>query len=528
MNKNTQRIRTALFALLFTIAGMTNAFAQDFTVGKLKFSVIDDNSVSVKGPVDGAKAKGKFVIPETIVHEGITYSVVRISSFAFQNCSGLTNVTIPSSVTSIDDAAFLNCTGLANVAIPNSVNRLGEHVLFGSGWYNKQPNGILYLSDCCLGYKGYPPTGTLSIRSNTRLIAKKAFYDCKDLKGKAVVPNLVKHLGDYAFAGCKGLTSVTLPNSVISLGEGAFNGCSGLTSIIIPDSVTSMGAYAFSSCEGLTTVTISKSLTYIEVEAFEFCKKLTSVIIPNSVAEIKDGSFSHCYGLTGSLIIPNSVSFIAPNAFSGCSGFEQIIVESGNKIYDSRDNCNAIIETGTNKLILGCKSTVIPNSVTIINDYAFSGCAQLTSVNIPNSVTSIGSGAFKGCVNLTSINIPSSVVSLGSNITDGNPFYNTGWYNRQPEGIIYLDNCCLGWKGKAPIGELKIKNGTRLIAACAFLGCEELTSVFIPSSMRFIGIGAFFDCYKLASAIIESPYLRELSYNKCFGNFRQKTNIIYK
>lgn len=366
MNNSLKRIKTALFAMLLTIAGMTNAFAQEFTVGKLKYSIIDGKSVSVTGHIDGENAKGILVIPGSVNYNAHSYSV------------------------------------------------------------------------CSIGFQ--------------------------------------------AFIDCTGLTSVTIPNTI-----------------------TSIGYYAFTRCEGLT-----------------------SVIIPNSVTEIRDEAFAYCYGLTGSLIIPNSVSIIDPNAFWGCGGFEQIIVESGNKIYDSRDNCNAIIETGTNKLILGCKSTVIPNSVTMINDYAFSGCAQLTSVNIPNSVTSIGSGAFIGCINLISINIPSSVVSLGSDITDGNPFYNTGWYNRQPDGIIYLDNCCLGWKGKEPIGELKIKNGTRLIAACAFLGCKELTSVFIPGSMRFIGIGAFFYCDKLTSAIIESPYLRDLSYDKCFGNFQQKTNIIYK
>ena len=184
----------------------------------------------------------------------------------------------------------------------------------------------------------------------------------------------VKSIGSSAFSNCSGLTSITIPNSVTSIGSYAFSGCSGLTSITIPNSVTSIGSSAFSGCSGLTSITI-----------------------PNSVTSIGSYAFSGCSGLT-SITIPNSVTSIGNYAFRSCSGLISIKVEDGNPKYDSRNNCNAIIQKSNNSLIVGCKNTVIPNSVTNIGEYAFSECYGLTSITIPNSVTSIGSFAFSWCI----------------------------------------------------------------------------------------------------------------------------------
>ncbi len=177
-------------------------------------------------------------------------------------------------------------------------------------------------------------------------------------------------------------------------------------------SVTSIGNTAFQGCTGLTSVTIPNSVTSIEMYAFFDCSGLTSVTIGNSVTSIGDAAFAYCTGLT-SVTIPNSVTSIAGGAFDGCTGLTSIVVENGNSVYDSRNDCNAIIETATNTLIVGCQSTIIPNSVTSIGEFAFSGCSGLTSVTIPNSVTSIGEFAFSGCSGLTSVTIPNSVISIG-------------------------------------------------------------------------------------------------------------------
>lgn len=228
--------------------------------------------------------------------------------------------------------------------------------------------------------------------------------------------------------------------------------------------------------------------------AFTHTTKITSITIPNTVECMYGDPFEGCTGLI-SINIPNSLTMFESweGLFNGCTNLVNIIVDSGNPSYDSRNNCNAIIETRTNKLIAGCRNTVIPNTVTSIGNYAFKDCTSLTSITIPNSVTSIGSSSFEGCSKLSSISIPSSVNSIGANA-----FTSTGWYNNQSEGFLVLSNCLLGYKGTAP-SSLTIPSGTRLVADQVLYYKSQISSLTIPSSVAIFGDFAFCGCTGLAT-----------------------------
>ena len=418
-------------------------------------------------------------IKTVIIGEGVT----SIRNFAFEDCSSLTTVIIPenSQLTSIGGAAFSGCSSLPSINIPEGVTSIGSSAFY----------------ECS-------SLTTVIIPENSQLtsIGSSAFEDCSSLTA-INIPEGVTSIGNWAFEDCSSLTSITIPESVTSIGHVAFSGCGNLTSIIveegnlvydsrnncnaiietetnklirgcqstiIPESVTSIGDRAFSSCSSLTAITIPNSVTSIEYYAFEDCSSLTAITIPKSVTSI-DGS-----------------------AFYGCNNLISFVVEEGNLVYDSRNNCNAIIETETNKLIRGFQTTIIPNSVTSIGRTAFNGCTELTDITIPEGVTSIGDNAFTGCKNLTRITIPGSMTRIESSA-----FHNT---NLPIENDIrYADT----WAVEV-VDDTKdnytLRNNTTGIADGTFYYCRSLTAIDIPESVTSIGRYAFSGCSSLTTITI--------------------------
>lgn len=247
----------------------------------------------------------------------------------------------------------------------------------------------------------------------------KVFTD-NNLSGKLILPENITKIGNYAFHDCPGLESIVIPTSTTSIGEHAFDNADDLETITIPSSVTTIGNYAFTSCGSLTSVTLPGRITSLATGVFSGCSNLSTIAIPNSVTTIGNDAFANS-GLESiaipssiitignsafnnteltSITIPRSVTSIGTDAFANNSSLASITVDSSNTVYDSRDSSNAIIETATDKLVVGSSGTIIPNSVTSIGSRTFKG-SSITSITIPNSVNSIEADAFLDCTNLS-------------------------------------------------------------------------------------------------------------------------------
>jgi len=391
MKSKRALIQTCLLgvALLLALPEMVRA----------QFAYITNNgAITITGYTG---SNGVVVIPDTTSG----YPVTSIGNSAFMNCSGVTNVTIPNSVTNIDVQAFTDC-GLTSITIPDSVTSIGQ----------------------------------------------SAFLDCSGL-ASLTIGNSVISIGYDAFWGCSSLTDVIIPNSVTNIKSTAFAYCSGLTNIMvnpqnlayssvagtlfdkdqttlieypfglagsytIPGSVTTIGQYAFDGCNSLTNLIISSSVTTIGQYAVSGCASLTSVIIPTNVTTIGRSAFSGCTSLTN-MIIPRSVTNIGADVFGYCTRLTAINVDGNNSAYSSV--AGVLFDFSQTKLLefpfgksgsyFKPGSYTIPNSVTSIGDWAFSGCL-LSNVTILDSVTNIGVGAFGGCTRLANITIPNSVITI--------------------------------------------------------------------------------------------------------------------
>ena len=210
-------------------------------------------------------------------------------------------------------------------------------------------------------------------------------------------------IGEYAFAYCRGLTSLTLPAGITSIGRSAFVGCSGLMSLTLPAGITSIDSYAFYSCSGLMSLTLPTGITSIGEYAFMGCSGLTSLTLPAGITSIGEYAFDKCSGLT-SLTLPVGITSISNGAFMGCSGLTSLTLHAG------------ITSIGISAFAYcsGLTSLTLPAGITSISNGAFKGCSGLTSLTLPAGITSIGDVAFSGCSGLTSLILPASITSIGS------------------------------------------------------------------------------------------------------------------
>lgn len=307
---------------------------------------------------------GIITIPETVTYGGVKYSVTTIGHGAFFVC-GITSVTIPSSVTSIGDYAFCG-SGLTTITIPNSVTSIGE----------------------------------------------QAFWGCSNLT-TITIPNSVTSIGKQAFEECSGLTSLTLLGNPNNIGDNVFSGCSNINKAVVDSEIYLSFIMGMKS---LKEVILTDNVTSIGEHAFEECSNLTSITIPNSVTSIGGSAFINCNNLTY-VNIPNSVKSIGSWAFSGCVNLPVV------------NNCryaDTYLVEVVNKKVSTC---IIKDGTRFIGDSSFENYSDLTSITIPNSVTSIGMFAFSGCYNLTEVKcLVENVPSTSSWTFDECPLFNCTLY----------------------------------------------------------------------------------------------------
>lgn len=439
---------------------------EEIIVSGIAYSVNEDGkTASVYGCID-KKIVDAIVVDSLRIGAGV-YPVTGINEYAFLYCSQLKTIKFSTGLERIGSHAFCDCSALQTIAIPKSVTSIEGGIFAGC----KNLNSIVVADGNPIYDSRENCNAIIETASNTLVQGCKA----------TTIPDDIEAIGDFAFENTE-LRSIDIPNKVASIGESAFAGTN-LQSVVLPENLKHIGNSAFCACklmsiviprsvaridgeilcgnielcsivveegnpiydsrencnaiietasntlvQGCNTSTVPKSvkaigdrafmgmgiqelvlpdgIERIGNEAFQ-ASEITSINLPDSIKEIGEWAFS--YSELKSVVIPKNLTNLLVNGenavLSSCAALESIVVAEGNPVYDSRDNCNAIIETATNTLVCGCQNTIIPNSVTSIGNSAFFEINTLRAITIPENVRSIGNCAFSDCFGLESVEI---------------------------------------------------------------------------------------------------------------------------
>ena len=323
-------------------------------------------------------AEEVLVIPDVFkAEDGTWYKVIAIGSYAFRDCTNLTEVKIPVGVKSIGTYAFDGCTSLKNLIIPT------DSVLSSIGSYA--------FSDCT-------SLTSIDIPTTVLTLSQYAFYNCTSLKSITFAEySLLNSIGTYAFGNCKSLTGIEIPSGVTVIESRTFTDCASLISVKMPATVTTIGDYAFSGCASLKEVQLPAGVTTIGTYAFQNCVGLTSINIPGSITSIANYVFQNCTSLT-KVTIQDGVNKIGTKTFYGCTSLKEV---------------------------------QLPTTLTSIGNNAFQNCLSLTRIEIPGTVTSIGKSAFSGCTSLATINFNGKTSVWSAKVKKG-----SGWSDIVPAAAI--------------------------------------------------------------------------------------------
>lgn len=338
------------------------------------------------------------------------------------------SITVDEGVRIICADAFKDRKALHTIILPQTLETIGEE-----------------------SFRGCSNLEAMDVPEKTSRICSSAFRDCISMKSLKVRNGYIK-IGERAFENCASLESISLPDGLTEIYGGVFNSCKSLVHIDLPKNLTILGESAFSDCVCLEKIEVPEAVVKIDDLAFNGCTNLTKIVLHEGLRKIGKGAFKNCRNLK-QIELPISLSSIGDAPFRGCESIKSIHVDPKNRYYKSepnkREGSDHVLFNKNKSVIVAYPASSrdvqydIPDSVTVISDWAFSECKKLNRITIPDSVSEIGEGAFCNCVLLDEVEIPDSVEKIDD---------------------------------------------------CAFRGCASLEKVVIPSSVKDLGWGLFDGC----------------------------------
>lgn len=544
MKRMYLRLLTLSLNFLFAVA----TYAFEYKVDGITYN-ISGNNAEVKS---GGYCSGDLVIPASITTDGNTYPVTKIGDSAFNYCR-ITSVTLPNSVTTIGKRAFESCSNMVSINIPESVTTIDEAAFMScSSLTSIDIPGSVY-SIGRWAFQGCSGLTSVSFVYGLNSIGENAFLNCTGLT-EVSIPSSVTNVSKNAFNGCSNLTKVIidskalvskdlsdtfstldigkfqsallnsfgkqvthyiLGDSITKIGNYAFNGCSDIKSVEFSDSVSSIGICAFYGCSSLESIKIPELVTKISDRTFYGCTNLSSISIPDSVTEIGNYAFSECSSLT-SINIPQGITSLGYQVFTNCKKLSKVIIPDIASWVELE-----IIHEISNPLMIAhhlysdeeteITDLVIPEGVTKIGMFAFSGCSGLKSVTFPESLTNIGYGAFSNCSGIEDLFLSKSIMDIGEDafkscgiqavhIPDLTAYCNITFRNSNSSPFGYFSSNL--YVNDQLIEDLVIPDNVNELKSYTFAKCKSLTSVTIPEGVSSIGYYTFANCRSLKSVTL--------------------------